>query len=48
MAGHLTGQRTRPDTIRERVFVDEMLLVKKVPTRVIFEETHLQAEVGEL
>ena len=32
-----TSQRTRPDRIREHVFVDKMFLVKEVPTRVIFE-----------
>jgi hypothetical protein len=42
-----TGQTARPDTIWERVYVDEMLLVKEVPKRVIFGETHLQSEVGE-
>jgi hypothetical protein len=31
----------------EHVFVDEMLLVKEVPTGVVFEETHLQSEGGE-
>jgi hypothetical protein len=28
-----TGQRTRPDTIRERVFIDKMLLVKDLSVR---------------
>jgi hypothetical protein len=42
-----TGQRTSLDRIQERVFVDEMLLDKEVQTRMIFEETHLQSEVGE-
>jgi hypothetical protein len=39
-------QRTRPDKIWERVFVDQMLLVKEVPSRVIFKKTNLQSEVG--